>query len=85
MLVDLVALAVLAANKVDEIHLGVDQKQPHAERVMQFIFPHIEHSIRAQAGLQKSMQVGLQAPLLGYKIFPSLFLWSPTNTFSLSI
>lgn len=38
---DLVALVVLAASKVDEIHLGVDQKQPHAERVMQFIFLHI--------------------------------------------
>lgn len=43
MLVDLAALVVLAANKVDEIHLEVDQKQPHAERVMQFIFLHIEH------------------------------------------
>lgn len=42
-LVDLAALVVLAANKVDEIHLEVDQKQPHAERVMQFIFLHIEH------------------------------------------
>lgn len=39
-LVDLVALVVLAANKVDEIHLEVDQKQPHAERVMQFVFLH---------------------------------------------
>lgn len=41
MLVDLAALVVLAANKVDEIHLEVDQKQPHAERVMQFIFLHM--------------------------------------------
>lgn len=41
MLVDLVALVVLAANKVDESHLEVDQKQPHAERVMQFIFLHM--------------------------------------------
>lgn len=40
-LVDLVVLVVLAANKVGEIHLEVDQKQPHAERVMQFIFLHM--------------------------------------------
>lgn len=35
------ALEVLVANKEDEIHLAVDQKQPHAERVLQFIFLHI--------------------------------------------
>lgn len=34
-------LEVLVANKEDEIHLAVDQKQPHAERVLQFIFLHI--------------------------------------------
>lgn len=60
-LVDLAALVVLAANKVDEIHLEVDQKQPHAERVMQFIFLHMVtlHTACAQVGLQKSMQVGI--------------------------
>jgi hypothetical protein len=31
-------LEVLVANKEDEIHLAVDQKQPHAERVLHFIF-----------------------------------------------
>ena len=34
-------LEVLVANREDEIHLAVDQKQPHAERVLQFIFLHI--------------------------------------------
>lgn len=31
-------LEVLVANKEDEIHLAVDQKQPHAERVLHFNF-----------------------------------------------
>ena len=60
-LVDLAALVVLAANKVDEIHLEVDQKQPHAERVMQFIFLHMVtlNTACVQVRLQKSMQVGI--------------------------
>ena len=33
-------LEVLVANKEDEIHLAVDQKQPHAERVLRFNFLH---------------------------------------------
>lgn len=34
-------LEVLVANKEDEIHLAVDQKQPHAERVLHFNFPQL--------------------------------------------
>ena len=35
------APVVQAASKVDETHLEVDQKKPHAERVMEFIFLQI--------------------------------------------
>lgn len=41
------APVVQVASKVDENHPGVDQKKPHAERVMKFIFLQINamHSL----------------------------------------
>lgn len=80
------ALVVLAANKVGEIHPEVDQKQPHAERVMQFIFLHMVtlNAACEQVGLQKSMQVGIH-DFYATEISQSLLLWSPRNKFLLNI